>query len=151
MYFIAILVLMVFIFFTTSLSSTAATLIDIPSLIIVLGFSLPMLIASGLIQDFLRGFKIAAQKENSYSVIELKKTLHALKLMIKLLPLSGALGFVIGAISILWNLPEMIQSDLFYLGANFAVAAISIFYSLLFIFILLPIKTKIEVILTTLD
>ena len=36
--------------------------IDLPSILIILAFSLPMLMASGLFSDFIRAFKIMGKK-----------------------------------------------------------------------------------------
>lgn len=144
MYLVGLSLFIGFLIWSTFLSGSPAYYMDIPSLIIILTFSIPMLMASGLLPDFLRGFKIMGQKENTFSTIELKKTREAISLMIKLLLLSGILGTMIGILAILIN-------PAYKLGPNIAVSLITFVYSTFFVFILLPIKSRVNAILFTKD
>ncbi len=146
MYFLGLVVFIVFLICSTMLSGSIASFIDLPSIVITLAFSIPMLMASGLLPDFVRGFKIMGQKFNTWSLFELKKTEIAIQLMIKLLLFSGLFGCVIGIVSILSNL-----SDISKLGPNLAVTILTFLYSVLFVFILLPVKAKVKAIIITFD
>jgi flagellar motor component MotA len=105
-----------------------------------------MLMASGLLTDFIRGFKIMGQKINTWSLFDLKKTEIALKLMIKLLLLSGLLGSMIGTVAMISSF-----SDISKIGPNLAVASLTLLYSVLTVFILLPVQAKVRAIILTMD
>jgi flagellar motor component MotA len=114
--------------------------------VLILAFSLAMLLASGLFSDFLRGFKIMGKKINEYTRLELEKTDIALKLAIKLLLLSGVLGTMIGFIAMLAQV-----SDMTLLPKNLAVALLALVYSVMLVFILLPVKAKVKAIIKTVE
>lgn len=105
-----------------------------------------MLLASGLLSDWLHGFKMMGQKENTFSKIELLKTEIALKYSFVLFILSGLIGTLIGIISLLSHLdnPSM-------LGKSLAAGLITLLYSMLLSFILIPIRAKVRAIINTLD
>lgn len=142
MYFLGLVVFMVFLVCSTLLSNSLASFIDLPSITITLAFSIPMLMASGLLPDFIRGFIIMGQKINTWSLFELKKTEIALQLMIKLLLFSGLFGSIIGLVSILSNFSGMST-----IGPNLSLSILTFFYSVLIVFILLPIKAKVKAII----
>lgn len=130
----------------TLLGGAPASFVDMPSIIVILVLSFSMLLASGLLPDLVRGFKIMGRRENTYSSLELRKTDIAVGLSIKLLLLSGFVGFMIGLIGILAAV-----GDPALLGRNLAVAMVTLFYALLLIVILLPVRAKVRAIIETLD
>ena len=146
MYFVGFVVFIAFLVFTTLVSGSLAFFIDLPSILIILAFSLPMLMASGLFSDFIRAFKIMGKKINVWSIIELNRTEISLRLAIKLLLFSGLLGSIIGILSILSN-----TSNMAHIGQNIAVSILSILYSILFVFILLPVQAKVKSMILTMD
>lgn len=146
MYFVGLVVFIAFLVFSTLLSGVLASFIDLPSIILILSFSIPMLMASGLFTDFIRGFRIMGQKVNIWSLLELKKTEVALKLMVKLLLLSGLLGGMIGVVAIASGLSEIGK-----IGPNLAIALLTLLYSALLVFIVLPIQAKVRAIILTID
>jgi flagellar motor component MotA len=146
MYFIGILVYLALLIGTTLLVGSPGAFVDLPSIIIILVFSVSMLMASGLLGDLIRGFKIMGKKENTYTALELRKTDIAVGLAIKLLLLSGVLGSLIGVVAMLSSL-----SDMSVFGKNLAVALLTLLYALLLVFILLPIRAKVKAIIQTLD
>lgn len=146
MYFIGLIVFIAILAGTTIVSGTPAAFVDLPSIIAILAFCVPMLMASGLLPDFLRGFRIMGQKVNTWSLLELKKTDIALKLTTRLLLLSGILGSIIGIIGIASSLGSMSK-----LGPNLAVALLTLFYSILFSLILMPVQARVKAIMITLD
>ncbi|HNR03259.1 MAG TPA: MotA/TolQ/ExbB proton channel family protein [Bacillota bacterium] len=85
-------------------------------------------------------------KVNLWSKIELNKTEIALSLAIKLLLFSGLLGSIIGMISILASL-----SNLSKIGPNLAVSFLTMLYSVLFVFILLPVQSKVKAMILSMD
>lgn len=146
MYFVGLVVFIAFLVFSTLLSGVLASFIDLPSIILILSFSIPMLMASGLFTDFIRGFRIMGQKVNTWSLLELKKTEVALRLMVKLLPLSGLLGSMIGVVAIASGFSEISK-----IGPNLAIALLTLLYSVLLVFIVLPIQAKVRAIILTID
>lgn len=146
MYFIGLLIYLALLIGTTLLVAAPAAFIDLPSIIVILVLSFSMLLASGLLPDLFRGFKVMGRKENIFTALELHKTEIAVGLTIKLLLLSGFLGFMIGLVGMLSSL-----SDLSLIGKNLAVAMLTLLYALLLIFILLPVKAKVKAIIQTLE
>lgn len=146
MYFVGLVVFISFLVGSTVLSGALASFIDLSSIIIVLTFSIPMLMASGLLTDFIRGFRIMGQKVNTWSLFELKKTEISLRLMIRLLLLSGLLGCLICIISILSSFSAISK-----IGPNLAIASLTLLYSVLMVFILLPVQAKVKAIILTMD
>jgi flagellar motor component MotA len=86
------------------------------------------------------------KKINEYTRLELEKTDIALKLAIKLLLLSGVLGTMIGFIAMLAQV-----SDMTLLPKNLAVALLALVYSVMLVFILLPVKAKVKAIIKTVE
>ncbi len=145
MYLIGILIFLVFLVVLGLISGgTLLIFVDFPSLVVILTLTIPILLASGLFQDMVNGFKQMGKKENSYSMIELKRILQACKLTIRARLMSGIIGTIVGTISLLSNLtkPEMI-------GPSLAVAILTVFYSIVFTFVILPIQAKTHTILDT--
>ena len=146
MYIVGLIVYVAFLIGITFLCGKPGIFVDFPSIIVILGPTLALLLASGLMPDFMRGFVVMSQKENTHSSLELHKTEIAVGLTIRLLLLSGFLGSLIGLISML-----ALLSDPTTLGRNMSVSLLTLLYAVLFSFILLPIRAKIRAILHTLD
>lgn len=146
MYFVGLVLFIAFLVFSTLISGSLAFFIDLPSIMIILSFSIPILMASGLFSDFIRGFKIMGKKVNIWSMIELNKTKIALSLAVKLLLFSGILGSIIGIISILAN-----SSSISMIGPNLAISSLTLLYSVLIVFILLPVQAKVKAMILTMD
>ncbi len=146
MYYVGIILFVAFLAGSTLLSGPLATFIDFPSILIILAFSLPMLMASGLFPDFFRSFRIMGQRTNTYSCYEIRKTEISLGLTIKLLLFSGLAGFLIGLIAILSGIRDMA-----YLAPGLAVATLTPFYAVILVFILLPVQAKVRAVLLTMD
>lgn len=146
MYFIGIIVFLVFLILINVLNSTVMALVDLPSLIVILALSIPTLLASGLLPDFFKGFKLMGQKVNYYSKLDLERILEANNLAVKSFLLSGSIGMILGFVGVLRNLtnPSL-------LGPNFAVAMLTVLYSLIFISLILPIKSRVRTIMKTME
>jgi len=79
-------------------------------------------------------------------MIELNRTEIALRLAIKLILFSGLLGSIISVISILSRINNMA-----HIGQNLAVSIITMLYSILITFILLPVQAKVKSMIITMD
>lgn len=130
-------------------SSTFGAFLDIPSLIVIVGLSLPIVMASGLFNDFLNGFKMMAEKVNSFSLVESKRILSAVKLMIKAILLSGIIGTLSGFVSIMSMYTVDASTEM--LVKSCGVACITLIYALVFTFILLPIEAKAKAVIASLE
>jgi flagellar motor component MotA len=146
MYLVGVVVYLALLVALAFFSGAPVSFIDLPSIVLILAFTLAMLLASGLLPDFLRGFKIMGKKVNDFSMLELEKTDIALRLAVKLLLLSGFLGTLIGVIAILTQLNDM--SDF---SKSLAVSLLTLLYSVLVVFILMPIKAKVKAIIKTIE
>lgn len=145
MYFLGIIIFMGLLVFSTLLSATLNVYIDFPSIVLIIGFTVPILMASGLLGDFVKGFKMMSEKENSFTELELNRMLIANKLAITLILLSGVMGSIIGGIGILTHLENM------QIGPSLAMAVLTFFYALVLTVLFIPIQAKIKTILSTLE
>lgn len=141
MYVVSMILFLVILILSVSIWSMATLYVDLPSLVLIVTFTVPILFASGLHMDFLKSFKLMRSKENLFSVIELKRMLQAVKLVIKTTLTSGILGSLIGSIAIL-------SKGTFVLG-HFSVAMISLLYGIIFVLVLLPIEARIKATIDT--
>ncbi len=149
MYIIALLLLIFSLVFATALGQPLESIynvLDLPSLLIILIITIPMVLASGLFPDLKRAFKLITLKNVVYTKLELQRSLEAVRLTVKLVVFSGIFGSLIGLINILRYLsnPE-------YLGPNMSVMLICLLYSLFGGFIFMPIMAKIKVMLFSLE
>ena len=81
-----ILLMIIMMAFTGSLGiSMVACYIDTPSLILLIILCVPMLISSGLMKDFNRAFKIVIAKNKEVSLTEIKRSIEAVELVMKVL------------------------------------------------------------------
>lgn len=143
MYFVALLIFIIVVFGTFILTNGYLAFLDIPTFIVLISFFVPMMFSSGLHKDFARAFNIIATKSNSYTTIELKKSLIAIGLAIKLILVSGFLLSIIGFVAMLSQLSDPSQ-----LGPSLAVAILSILYSLFTTILFLPIQYRIKALLS---
>jgi flagellar motor component MotA len=120
--------------------------VDLASLLVILALSAAVLVASGLMGDFFKGFKLMGQKANPYSAIELKRIQAAVKLAVCALLLSGGVGTIVGVVAILSGM-----GDSTALGPNFAVALLTTLYALVFVLVLLPVQARVKAVLGTMD
>ena len=146
MYLIGIIIFLVLLVLLSSLNFGFMVFLDFQSLIIILALSIPTLMASGLLPDFFKGFKLMGQNVNYYTKLDLERILEANKLAVSAFLLSGAIGLISGFIGVLTNL-----ADPSALGHNLAVALYTVLYSLIFIALVLPIKSRVKTIINTME
>lgn len=112
---------------------------DLPSLLMILLLTIPMLFASGLFKDFFRAFPIAVSKKKEYSVREMKRSALAVQMMMRLVMYAGVFSTFIALVQILGGLdaPEQI-------GPHIAIAVLTILYAVMIDMILLIFHTMIK-------
>ena len=144
MYILSILSVIAMFLLTIGMSSAGIGVIsyyiDMPSLIILLILCFPMLISSGLLKDFNRAFHIVMSKNRETSLNEIKRSIEAVDLVIKILTIGGAFIAVASFILVLALVETPEQ-----LGPNLAVTILSLVYALAFALILLPLKSRLKV------
>lgn len=146
MYLIGVCVFIIFLGIIAAFNTAVFAFVDPPSLLVVLGLTLPMMMASGLLPDFLKGFHLMGLKVNPYSQIELNRIYQANRLATSAFLLSGLIGTLMGSVALLANV-----SDAASLLPGFAVASLTTLYALIFVFLILPIQAKVQAILSTLE
>lgn len=115
-------------------------IIDIPSLIYILIFTLPGLAIAGVWKDFWKAFTVG-QKE--YSLKELKNMSEAVKVGKKLPVLGGIFAIMIGLLAIFYYLDfGAMEFEREVFVANIAVAMLPIIYVTVIEFLLIPVSVN---------
>jgi flagellar motor component MotA len=113
----------------------ASLFIDIPTLMIILLFSIPAIFCSGMWKDFIHAFS-AGKKE--YTVCELKRSEKAVSMIQKFVLIGGffcAFVSLIVCLSQLDNYPAV--------GKNIAVICVSGLYTAILEFLLIPVNANV--------
>lgn len=110
--------------------------IDPPTLCILLIFSVPPLLATGLWRDFLRAFSVGKKK---YTITQLKRCLEAVSVTQKIFLISGIFTSFVSFVMMLSTL-----DDLSELGPYAAVICLAGIYTVVIEFLLLPVKTNVQ-------
>lgn len=138
MYFISIIaIILVTAILTFSVS--IQSFIDLSSLLLVLLLAIPVLVSSGLFRDFNNAFRIAFSKKKN-SLIELKRALEAVNMMIRTFLCTGLFLFLASMIAVLHRMdtPES-------LGPAISVSLLCFIYGTAIALLLLPIKAIMQV------
>lgn len=113
-------------------------LIDFPSLIILLIFTVPVLLKGGAWKDLIRACRLL-KKEYTCRLSELRRTLDVVEMMQKQILYAGGICVLMTVIVILG-----MMSDLASLGPNLAVAILTMLYALIFEMLLLPLQLEVK-------
>ncbi len=111
--------------------------LDLPSLVLLLLFSVPPMVFSGMWGDFLRAFS-AGKKD--FGVAKLKRSEKAVSMMQRFVLIGGFFSVFVALIVCLSDV-----SDSCTLGNNLAVICISAFYTVVFEFLLIPLDASVRV------
>ncbi len=112
--------------------------LDIPSLVIVIFPLIYILVFSGLWGDYIRAYKFAFGNKE-YTTKELKASILALDLSIKIVSVLCGIGTVVGVIASLMDI-----SSLEYIGVYLSIILITVLYALIINLIQMPIRTCIK-------
>lgn len=139
MYFVSIIAI-VFVTVILTFSVSIQSFIDLPSLLLVLLLAVPILISSGLFRDFNNAFRIALSKKENNSLIEIKRALEVINMMIWAFLCIGLFLFLVSMITVLHMLatPES-------LGPSLSVSLLCFIYGTAMALLLLPIKAILQV------
>lgn len=113
-------------------------LLDIPSLVIVLVFTVPVLFKNGVWKDFKRACRLLRKDYNCH-LSELRRTLDVVEMMQKQIIYAGVICMLLSLITMLGNL-----SDLASVGPNVAVAILTMLYALILEMLLLPLQLEVK-------
>lgn len=113
-------------------------LLDPPSLIIMLVFTVPVLFKSGVWNDFKRAWRLLSRKYTCH-LSELRRTLDVVEMMQKQVIYAGVICMLMTFITIMHSL-----SDLASLGSNLAVAILTMLYAVIFEMLLLPLQLEVK-------
>lgn len=121
-----------------SLYHTAFALLDFPSLVIILVFTVPTLVRGGVWKDFKRAF-LLLKKGYTCHLSELRRTQDVLEMLQKQVVYAGILAMLLTFITIMRQL-----SDLSALGPNLAVAILTVLYATIIEMLLLPLHLEVK-------
>lgn len=121
-----------------SLYHMAFALLDLPSLAIILMFTVPVLIRGGVWKDFKRAF-LLLKKGYTCHLSELRRTQDVLEMLQKQVVCAGIMAMLLTFIIILRTL-----SDLHALGPNMEVAILTVLYATIIEMLLLPLHLEVK-------
>lgn len=125
-------------FFQEGLRNIANVLVDLPSLIIIQVFTVPVLIRNGVWKDFKRAFFLL-KKGYACHLSELKRTQDVLEMLQRQVFCAGIVAMLLTFINIMRSL-----SDLASLGPNMAVAVMTVLYATVIEMLLLPLQLEVK-------
>lgn len=111
-------------------------LMDVPSLIIILIFTVPVLFRGGVWKDFKRAWRLL-RKDYSCHLSEIRRSLDVVEMLQKQVLYAGVISLLLTLILILGML-----SDLASLGTNLAVAILTMLYAMIIEMLLLPLQLE---------
>lgn len=134
---VIIIGLMIAMYMTLNNMNQFNLLIDLPTILLILLFAVPAFLVSGLRRDFMIVFKL---HKTRFSISQLRRCMEAVMLMQRLILIAGLFSVFIALITCLTHV-----SDLEILGLNIAVICLSGLYTAILEFLLLPLKTFVQV------
>lgn len=111
-------------------------LMDMPSLIIILIFTVPVLFRGGVWKDFKRAWRLLRKDYNCH-LSEIRRSLDVVEMLQKQVLYAGVISLLLTLILILGML-----SDLASLGPNLAVAILTMLYAMIIEMLLLPLQLE---------
>ena len=117
--------------------------IDVPTFIYVTIITILLLVLAGKLKDFLKAFPLAIKKGGATRILQMKKSLLAVKTAIIAVNLTGTLSFFIAFVI---SLKECRWGELETDGLMFwtAIALLNIVYALVITLILIPIYIRLK-------
>lgn len=115
-------------------------LLDIPSLLIILLITIPILFSTGMLKDFNNAFAFVLGRKKAESLKQLKRSVEAVTLAIKTLLLSGFFTAFVQLVVILGSL-----SDKSKLGSTLAVSILVVVYASGLSLLLVPLRSKLKI------
>lgn len=120
----------------TSVLSRFSNFIDLPSLVMLLLFTVPVLFASGMAKDFAMAFQLGKKQ---CSLVQLKKTLEAVKMLQRMVLCGAGFTAMISMVIILETV-----DDLAAVGLCMAVASLTVLYGIIVEALLIPLSAYVQ-------
>lgn len=136
--FLMLVMACIFVILSTSGVKSLSWYIDLPSIVIPLGITFFVLIASGTLWDFVQSFAIVYGKKQ-YSNEMIENAWCAMKTVLCTIPIAGAFTFLVSVVAIIGYL-----SDISMLGPHMAVAILSVFYCSIVEILLIPTAVRLR-------
>ena len=127
-----------FVILSTAGVTSLSWFMDMPSIIIPLGITMFVLIASESTWDFGQAFAIAYGKKE-YSNEQIKLSWCAMKTALFTIPFAGIFTFIVEVVAIIQHI-----SDITVLGPNLAVALLALFYCCIIEILLIPTAVRLK-------
>lgn len=115
--------------------------IDLPSLILILLWTIPVLIVTGMLKDFVASFQRAFSRKKVCERADLQRSMEAVLLAEKANWLAGILGFLLAFVCICQQTAWM-GREVFL--ANIAVAVITLIYAVVLNMLLLVVYGRLK-------
>lgn len=136
--FLLLVMACVFVILSTSGVKSLSWYIDLPSIVIPLGITFFVLIASGTLWDFVQSFTIVYGKRQ-YSNERIEDAWCAMKTVLCTIPVAGVFTFLVSVVAIIGYL-----NDISMLGPHMAVAILSMFYCSIMEILLIPTAVRLR-------
>ena len=120
----------------TEMLNSFGNFIDLPSLVLLLLFTVPVLIASGMGNDFVMAFQMGKKQ---CSLVQMKKTQEAVKLLQRLVLCGAGFAALISIVIIFQQLDEPSA-----IGPNLAVAILVVLYGVIIESLLIPLSAYVQ-------
>lgn len=120
--------------------------IDVPSLLIMFLFTVPMIVSSGLLKDFNNAFRFSIRQKEKVSRLELFRAIEAVSFVIKLLWTAGILAMTATVLS---TLGQHAEENIRFSG-YFAISMEPLVYAAFLVLFLLPVRARLNVRMGTL-
>lgn len=135
------LVLLLLVIFIASISGSTyiTNFFDLPSILIILAMDFSTLLMLGLFKPFFKAFSYCIKTDENTSISDIEKSYYAVKTTMIMSLISGTLAFILSIITLLHML-----TSVEVLGANLAVACLTLLYGILIDAVLLPVYIKIK-------
>ena len=116
---------------------------DLISLVFIIVITIPIIVVAGLHKDFINAFRFTIGKTaKAENILELKRAKEAVILAGRTAMSGGLVSTCLGAVTTLYDC-EALET----LGPNLAVSLLCFFYAALFYLLLVPIRSRLEVLI----
>lgn len=118
--------------------------LDLPSILLMILFVIPILVGSGVFKDINRAFAMVVHRKKEYTLTELKHGEHAISVLMRAVVTAGLYVTVISLIVLFANIYGMEGMEMGKVCANLVVAILPAFYVLMVELLLLPVQASLK-------
>lgn len=118
--------------------------LDLPSILLMILFVIPILVGSGVCKDINRAFAMVIHRKKEYTLTELKHGAHAISVLMRAVLLAGLYVTVISFVVLFANIYALEGMEMGKICANIAIAILPVFYMLMIELLLLPVQASLK-------